>query len=203
MVLPVPLATHPGTNPAFDYLQGRKNYYFRRTFEFSGDPQLSALTLRTYLDDGAIFYLNGAEIYRHNMPPGVVDETTYALNPIDNASLEGPFELPGGRLTNGTNTLAVVTFQINDISSDIVFDCSLEVTELVPSPPSPEEEALQALLDNIRITEVMYDPPDGNDAEFIEVRNISDTLTLDLLGVRFTEGVDFVFPNATATTKPN
>lgn len=45
------------------------------------------------------------------------------------------------------------------------------------------------------ISEVMYHPADPNgDAEFIELLNISDTVTLDLTGVHFSDGVDFIFP---------
>ncbi len=45
------------------------------------------------------------------------------------------------------------------------------------------------------ISEVMYHPADPNaDAEYIELLNISDTVTLDLTGVHFSDGVDFNFP---------
>lgn len=65
------------------------------------------------------------------------------------------------------------------------------------------------LKDNLMIAEVMYNPlgpalPGGNkeDFEFIEVRNVSDTLTLDLSGVRFTKGIDFDFADGTITSLP-
>ena len=46
----------------------------------------------------------------------------------------------------------------------------------------------------LRITEIMYHPADSApDAEFIELSNVSDTVTLDLAGVRFAEGIDFTF----------
>jgi hypothetical protein len=45
------------------------------------------------------------------------------------------------------------------------------------------------------ISEIMYHPADPNpDAEYLELMNISDSLTLDLAGVRFTAGIDFTFP---------
>ncbi|MGC6459912.1 MAG: lamin tail domain-containing protein [Akkermansiaceae bacterium] len=49
---------------------------------------------------------------------------------------------------------------------------------------------------NLVISEIMYDPANP-DAEFIELTNISDTLTLDLAGVTFTNGFDFTFPPGT------
>jgi hypothetical protein len=48
-------------------------------------------------------------------------------------------------------------------------------------------------LDALRISEIMYNPPLGRDHEFIELTNIGEE-TLDLSGVRFTRGIDYVFP---------
>jgi len=55
-----------------------------------------------------------------------------------------------------------------------------------------------ALADNLRVTELMYDPIGGGQFEFIELHNRSSNLTLDLDGVNFTAGVDLTFaPGAT------
>ncbi|PYK99740.1 MAG: hypothetical protein DME19_07575 [Verrucomicrobia bacterium] len=59
-----------------------------------------------------------------------------------------------------------------------------------------------ALVDNLRLTEVMYEPPGGSEFEFIELRNRSSSLTLDLDGVNFTAGVDLTFTPGT-TIPPN
>ena len=48
------------------------------------------------------------------------------------------------------------------------------------------------------ISEVMYHPHPDRDAEFIEVMNISESVTLDLSGVRFTAGIDYSFPAGTS-----
>jgi len=50
------------------------------------------------------------------------------------------------------------------------------------------------LLQNLRISEIMYDPAGGSDLEFIELQNVG-TKALNLAGVRFTEGIDFAFPD--------
>jgi hypothetical protein len=49
------------------------------------------------------------------------------------------------------------------------------------------------LIDYLRITEVMFNPPPAG-YEFIELHNTSTTVTLDLAGVKFTQGVDYTFP---------
>ena len=74
----------------------------------------------------------------------------------------------------------------------------------VPTPgisnQSPLPPAYTALLNNLRITEVMYQPdaPSGgsSDYEFIELQNIGST-TLDLSGVRFTNGLEYDFAAGT------
>ena len=46
------------------------------------------------------------------------------------------------------------------------------------------------LLNYLRITEVMYNPPFGG-YEYVELYNASASITLDLAGVSFTDGIDF------------
>jgi hypothetical protein len=49
------------------------------------------------------------------------------------------------------------------------------------------------LADNLRITEIMYNPHNPN-TEYIELKNIgNETINLNL--VKFTDGIDFTFPN--------
>ena len=47
--------------------------------------------------------------------------------------------------------------------------------------------------ENLRVSEIMYHPPDPNH-EFIELKNIG-TETLNLALVKFTDGIDFTFPS--------
>jgi len=63
-----------------------------------------------------------------------------------------------------------------------------------------EPEGAAALASHLRVSELMFNPPAGSDLEFIELHNSSDTLTLQLAGVNFTDGVDFTF--ASGTTIP-
>lgn len=44
----------------------------------------------------------------------------------------------------------------------------------------------------LRITEIMYQPPAGG-YEYVELKNISSDVTLDLAGVKFTQGIDYTF----------
>lgn len=50
---------------------------------------------------------------------------------------------------------------------------------------------------NLKVSEIFHHPPDGSlDPEFIELHNPSAT-TLDLSGVRFSEGISYTFPPGT------
>lgn len=60
-----------------------------------------------------------------------------------------------------------------------------------------ESDNAAALLANLRITELMYNPADGGDYEFIELHNLSQTTLLDLGGVTFTSGIDYTFTTNT------
>jgi len=46
---------------------------------------------------------------------------------------------------------------------------------------------------NIRITEIMYNPLGGSDYEFVEIRNISGSLTVGLSEMLFTKGIRYSF----------
>jgi hypothetical protein len=60
-----------------------------------------------------------------------------------------------------------------------------------------EPDNAAALVDSLRVSEVMFNPPAGSDFEFVELHNVSTNLTLDLNGVNFTSGIDFTFPAGT------
>ena len=57
--------------------------------------------------------------------------------------------------------------------------------------------AFQALIANLRVTELMFQPDTSGRAEFVEFKNISATATLDLSGVIFGSGLSHTFPGGT------
>lgn len=78
----------------------------------------------------------------------------------------------------------------------------------VPTPGLANDTALPAayaaLLSGLRVTELMYQPVAASSAgnyEYVELQNIG-AATLDLSGVRFTNGIDYTFPAGT-TLAPN
>lgn len=101
--------------------------YFRRAFTVAAPASLGGLTLRTLRDDGAVVYLNGAEVWRSNMPAGAITYTTLASTPIAPAG-ETTFtaaQIDPSLLVAGTNVVAVEIHQVTPASTDISFDLEL------------------------------------------------------------------------------
>lgn len=65
-----------------------------------------------------------------------------------------------------------------------------------------EPDNSAALQQNLQVTEIMYNPILSTDYEYVELYNRSSNITLQLSGVAFTEGIDFIFP-AGAVLGPN
>ncbi|MEM7385860.1 MAG: lamin tail domain-containing protein, partial [Verrucomicrobiota bacterium] len=90
--------------------------------------------------------------------------------------------------------------QMNDRASARVPD-GIGPFHLTSSPSfgrsneSSESHLNQLLLQYLRITELMYHPATDGKAEYVELQNISDTHTLNLKGTRFSDGVEYLFPD--------
>lgn len=97
---------------------------FRTTFTFEGDPAAVDLSLAYRVDDGAVFYLNGVEIWRDNLPVGPIDAATLASAPVAGA-VERYAELPADALLPGLNALTVEVHQAEPDDADLTFGCSL------------------------------------------------------------------------------
>lgn len=122
--LPEPIRTPLADN------SGRTTFYFRTTFNYTGALTGVQLQLSCLVDDGAVVYLNGQEIFRIGMPEGTPAYATLATRTVGDAVIEGPFTLPTSALVRGTNVLAVEVHQVTATSSDVVWGMRLDV---VPS----------------------------------------------------------------------
>jgi len=101
---------------------GPITYYFRKRFWVSREYPANALfTLRHMVDDGAVFYLNGREIYRRNMPQGPITYDTRPLASLVDAQCV-TVALEGVRPVVGMNILAVEVHQVNELIADVAFD---------------------------------------------------------------------------------
>ncbi len=80
-------------------------------------------------------------------------------------------------------------------SSDFLISAILEAAATQPAGKSSPDNDLK-LLDGLRITELMYRAAKGSNHDYVELKNIIDE-PIDVTGVRFDKGIDFVFPALT------
>jgi exopolysaccharide biosynthesis protein len=122
-------------------------YYFRTQFNYTNTTVGLALTFSNFVDDGAVFYLNGFEIFRTNMPAGVITNTAYtpAGTPCSGGNATCPlvFTLTGSALSNfvvGTNVIAAEAHNFRSLGSgipspDVTFESAVHFT--LPPPVEP------------------------------------------------------------------
>ena len=117
-------------------------YYFRTHLSLPNKPTGAALQFTGFIDDGAVIYLNGHEIYRLRMPdaPAVIGNATLAATfpCAGDATCLDEFDVTGpaaGYLNAGDNVIAVEVHNYNAGSSDITFGLSLGIT--TPNPVNP------------------------------------------------------------------
>ena len=192
----------------------RNTIYFRKTFQIDGNAVGKSLLIKLLRDDGAIVHLNGQELFRSNMPSGtVVRYTTYASKRNSSANSKIFFshyiDEPGFQTLN--NVLSVEVHRGSRSDGDLSFNLEATIMDStrVPIPISESSVITVRAKDRntwsspvtsmvtisptapLRITELMYNPPDGKPFEFIELKNTSG-FPLDLSEVSL-EGVNFVF----------
>ena len=109
-------------------------YYFRTHFTFTNRTTGVSLVFSNFIDDGAVFYLNGVEIQRVRMapPPAVIAYTSVTLSNrfpcTGDATCPDIFTISGDLLTSllrGDNVLAVEVHQYIPCSFDITFGSAL------------------------------------------------------------------------------
>ncbi|HJZ05067.1 hypothetical protein A2634_04620 [Candidatus Amesbacteria bacterium RIFCSPHIGHO2_01_FULL_48_32] len=114
--------------------------YFRKNFWIDDPARVISLKLGVLRDDGAVVYLNNSEIYRTNMPGGIIYNSTLASSLIG-----GTYEttyysitLSPAFLVPGNNQIAVEVHQGTRDSIDLSFDFYLDATAVSNSPsPTP------------------------------------------------------------------
>ncbi len=110
-------------------------YYFRTHFTYTNATPPSSLNFSNFIDDGAVFYLNGKEIQRVRMPdaPEVITWDTLAsdFSCSGDATCSTLFSVAGDALASlvrGDNVLAVEVHNYNPGSPDIVFGTAVTYT---------------------------------------------------------------------------
>lgn len=89
-----------------------KIVFFRKTFDLAHEGSVTSIQIEHKIDDGALFYLNGIEVARFNMPEGPLDEDSMAASKTDVPQFNS-MTLQGEQLdalVRGENVLAVALY---------------------------------------------------------------------------------------------
>ncbi|MDB4354086.1 lamin tail domain-containing protein, partial [Akkermansiaceae bacterium] len=104
--------------------------YFRHTVNIPDPTLYHGLTISLMIDDGAVAYLNGAEIARSNLPEGNIHFESRASDTISSGDEDSftEYRVPISALIAGDNVIAVEVHQASSSSSDLTFDFKLEAS---------------------------------------------------------------------------
>ena len=97
--------------------------YFRK--QFVGLANMAAYDVRLYYKAGVIAYINGAEVYRDNMPAGDVSSSTAATGEYSNITYHG-FIRPGSEVASQQSILAVEVHFLNS-QTNVDFNAYLAI----------------------------------------------------------------------------
>ncbi len=101
--------------------------YFRGYVLIADPGEYASLVVNLLSDDGAVVYVNGQEVFRNNMPGGIIDCETYAASRLsypDEADLSSTTLSPS-LFVSGYNLIAVEVHQYEPASPDLSFDLEL------------------------------------------------------------------------------
>ena len=101
--------------------------YFYKKISINNIDDFIAFNLKVTRDDGVIIYLNGREIYRNNLPPGLITNKTEAVEIIDGKKEKEIHSkiIDAKNFRAGKNILQVSLHQVHPQSSDVIFDLEL------------------------------------------------------------------------------
>lgn len=97
--------------------------YFRRIVSVPNASQFGHFNFSAIIDDGAVFYVNGREVFRNNLPAGTINYQTFTLADQDNTPVN--FSIPDSFFYTGANLVAVEVHQRNLSSTDLSFQLSI------------------------------------------------------------------------------
>lgn len=161
-----------GGNPSSRHI----TTYFRKEIDILNNSDIS---VELKVNDGAIFYLNGLETHRHNLPSGIITFGTQATNFNSNLATVS-FQIPSGSLLTGVNVFAVEIHQVSNYSSTLGFDC--KITQNLSHTSSPKFYINEVMASN---GQTAIDT-EGNNSDWIEIYNGNST-SVNLIGYYFTD----------------
>lgn len=102
--------------------------YFRKTVVIGNTSSFTNFTMNVRRDDGIVVFVNGAEVYRNNMPasPAIISYSTLAsASASDDGNTALSASIASAAFVNGNNVIAVEVHQNAGNTTDLSFDLEL------------------------------------------------------------------------------
>jgi len=179
---------------------------------YNPNPLPVSLTGLFLTDDPVGFLLTDGPVGqpdKHELPPlSFVAGSGYAAFALDNNADAAANALPF-KLSAEQELIGLYDPQKRKIDKVIYYSQTTDVSQgrspdgaigyqffdlPTPGAPNVPMPGAIALLDGLRVTELMYHPVADDELEFVELMNVS-AAPLDLTGVRLSEAVNFTFPD--------
>lgn len=183
-----------GNSPLTELKRGKVGYYFRKEIVIADISLFSDFILKVRRDDGIVIYVNNLEVYRNNMPIGLIKYNTKAKSKCsDDGKTVFISSISNNTFHNGTNIIAAEVHNYSTLSSDITFELQL-FGNLLPTILCPKPNSNLFGIRNVLATsaEIYWDPIDGvqsynflykeyeaPNSDWISINTTSDSIVLN------------------------
>jgi hypothetical protein len=172
----------------FPYTRDNEYIVEQRRLVLAYFPARTRIVLQQFRDNDLYPIVDAPTLSQHggDFSPGLALEMT-APDGIVYYSYDGSDpRLPGGAVSPSAEAYTS--------SIPLVANTSIKARAQVGIEWSALVEADFVVASPLRVTELMYHPPAGDDYEYLEIRN-TGTTPIDLAGMSLSDGVDFTFPS--------
>lgn len=156
--------------PAPAQANGHNTVYYRTHFHWDGSLSNIVLVSTNYVDDGAVYYLNGVRSGSLRMPASVSYSTTAGDQPNEGAP---EFLVLTNQPVVGDNVMAVEVHQVNGSSSDDVFGMQLAAVQYSTNIITTTREGVPVVLNEILASNQSITNAAGATPDWIELCNTS------------------------------
>ena len=101
----------------------------RITAANAGNVAQTDLHLQAFIDDAAVVYLNGEEVWRTNLPGGEIRHDILATSEVGDPAESAVIQISSDSLVLGNNVIAVEVHQAMANDSDMAIALDLLATE--------------------------------------------------------------------------